>query len=152
MNVAKLEIGMQIKGDSPYIEPWTDADRVALKEKVWANVEKKVPRGVWSYWENIPLSKSHLSEAEVQVEIDKALQAHAADESRTWDLRLNETVPEGVKYIWRNGERICIHSYPLQAAHKGTGDFTDWTVSHEGTDKILVTVTLMAEFMWASEA
>ena len=150
---AALEIGIHIPDSAPYFGENGGPDRADFEAKVWAELVAKVASPVWDLWKSVELAQSHPTEAQVRDAIAGALNANNTHPQKKTSFFLTNAgsgaTPTSVRYVWRDGKFVRVHSYALDEGTTGQ----NWVLIHEppsGGDP--VTVHLRAQLSWATDA
>ncbi len=144
--VARLRIATDVPLGTTFYESGNEGIRDAF-ENALKNELLWVVSAYWASWEAIPLPQTHPYEEEVRDLIALRINAVTTPDQ----LRLTggaAAQPNRVRYIWRRGRRIRVHTYALEIKRRGTASFEPWVVEHSPTPGVTVTVAYTAELSW----
>lgn len=150
---AQVRIGYQVLKGSPALSDWTDQDRAQLCARATAEVAEKIPQSFRDAWEYtaINVEGGGVPEEAVRAFLQAKLDELNALPERPWILELADQAPQpapdGIKYIYFDNTRVCVHDYEMVITPKGQGT-TGWKVKYQPPGKPEVVVTIFAELAW----
>ncbi len=143
---AHLRIATELPPNTEYFDSGHAADRADLEDTI-KNEMNAVVAPYWTSWEAVGLPQAHPLESEVLQEIKSRIDTVVGPPR----LRVKDgggARPNRVRYIWRRGRRIRVHTYALEIDRTGGGAFEPWVVDHAPSWGGVVTVTCTAELSW----
>lgn len=143
---ASLRIATELPLLTEYFHPGHETGRADLEDTI-KNEMNAVVAPHWASWEAVTLPQAHPLESEVLHEIKIRIDTVVGPPT----LRLKDGTgarPTRVRYIWRRGRRIRVHTYALEIDRTGGGVFEPWVVDHTPGGGGVVTVTCSAELSW----
>jgi len=151
--LATLRIGVHVPDSATYFEDDRAKDREDFEETVWTELNANIASPVWTIWESVPLPQTHPTESQVREAIVQALRANNNHPQKKTMLSLSEgnttAAPTSVRYVWRDGKFVRVHSYALDRGSAGQ----NWLIEHDPpSGDPTVTVHLQARLHWRTDA
>lgn len=137
---AQLRIATELPINVDYFDSGNETDRADLESDLEDEVTGTVA-SYWANWEVIVLPRDHPYESEVLDEIEDRIDLVLSP----YELRVKGATPTPlrIRYVWRRGRRIRVHSYALEIDRDDANGWVDWTITHGGN-----VVAFMAELSW----